>query len=287
MAKVDFKRAWNKITGRKPKPTFARYRPNPNIKADIRAKTVAHMSGIRWASVKLPKYNYSKLIAILIIGGAVYAAFGTNLFVLTELKITGNHLVETDAIKAAVFPKGFKSVNALTFSEGRVKRRLNVINQISEVNITKNLISDTLTIALKEHQTSIIWVTAGERYLVNRFGVVYDRAEEGSPLLAVEDAKNVAVSVNQQIVTPEFIDFVTSFVANLPRRTDITVRTIKVPETTFEIEMITADNWRIILDTTQSYETQLNNLVRVLKQLDGKPPREYVDLRIRDKVFFK
>ncbi len=273
--------------GRKPKPTFARYRPNPNLQSDVRRKTVVQMSGIRLAAVKLPKYNYSKLIALLILGGALYVVFGTNLFVLTDLRIAGNHLVETDVIKSVLFPKGFKPVNALTFSEGRVRRKLGEINQISEVKIVKNLISDTLTINIKEHQTSIIWATAGEKFLVNRFGVVYDKAEEGSPLLAVEDSKNVPVSVNQQIVTPEFIDFVTSFVANLPRRTEITVRTIRVPETTFEIEMITSDNWRIILDTTQSYEMQLDNLVRVLKQLDGKAPKEYIDLRIRDKVFLK
>jgi cell division septal protein FtsQ len=155
------------------------------------------------------------------------------------------------------------------------------------VSFRKNLINNTLTIVIKEHQTSIVWQTAGEKFLVNRYGVVYDVAGEKTPLILVEDLKNLPVSLNQKVVAPDFIEFVTSFVANLPRKTNISIERITIPETTFEVEMYTNQKWRIILDTTRPPDDQLNALVRVLREMGDDTPREYVDLRIPNKVFYK
>jgi cell division septal protein FtsQ len=219
----------------------------------------------------------------------LYVVFGTPIFALDQLYITGQHLVDEDQIKGVLFPNGFHKVNALTYGDGRAAKKLeNKIPQIESVQFEKNIFSKVLTVKVVEHETSIIWVTGGQRYLVNRNGVAYEKAPDDSPLLPVEDLKNIEISLNQQIVAPEFIDFVSSFVANLPRRTNISIRRIVVPETTFEIEMETDEGWKIILDTTASYEEQLNDLVRVLRELGPNDKiHEYVDLRIGKKVFYK
>lgn len=256
----------------------------------IRNSTVSQMSGVRLRFPK-PKMvrNYSKIAVVLVIGGLLYLIFGTKIFILDQLQVEGQHLVKQEEIVNTLFPNGFSKVNALTFMDGRAERKLTTkIPQIQSVTFNKNIFSKALTVRVIEHETSIIWVTGGERYLVNRNGVAYERAPENSPLLPVEDLKNIPISLNQQVVAPVFIDFVSSFVANLPRRTNISVRRIVIPETTFEVEMETEEGWKIILDTTGSYEEQLNNLVRVLRELNPESPiREYVDLRIGKKVFYK
>ena len=212
---------------------------------------------------------------------------------ITSLKGVGPKLKDKLArlglrtVQDVLFPHGFTRINALTWWEGRARRKVLSLPQVQEVHFSKNLISDTLIVEVTEQQTAIVWQTAGEKFLVNRYGVVYDRAEEGSPLLTIEDLKNIPVSLNQRIITPEFLDFVTSFAANLPRKTNLVIRRITVPETTFEVEMETSEGWRIILDTTSSYEEQLNNLVRVLQEMGDQKPREYVDLRVGKKVFYR
>jgi len=115
--------------------------------------------------------------------------------------------------------------------------------------------------------------------------VVYDIAPPESPLMVVEDLKNVPVNIKQQILTTEFIEFVNFISANLSRRTTLNVRQMVVPETTFEVEVVTNEGWKIIFDTTKSPDTQLNNLTKILK--GGAKPRQYVDLRILDRVYYK
>jgi len=230
---------------------------------------------------------WHKLAVGVGLGLVLYLVFGTNLFILDTLRITGTHLTDPAAIQSVLFPNGFTKVHALTWWEGRARRKVLSLPQVAGVKFNKNLISDTLTVEVVEQQMAVVWQTAGEKFLVNRYGEVYDRAEEGNPLLTIEDLKNIPVSLNQRIVIPEFIEFVTSFAANLPRKTNLTIKRITVPETTFEVEMETSAGWRIILDTTGSYEEQLNNLVRVLQEMGDQKPREYVDLRVGKKVFYR
>ncbi|MDD5606167.1 MAG: cell division protein FtsQ/DivIB [Patescibacteria group bacterium] len=256
---------------------------------ELRQKAALQLTGAKLRQVKFQTKvgPFIKVGVGVVLVLVIYFIFFSNFFMLDNLKITGTHLLEPEEVQHVLFPKGFTKVNAITFMEGLAKRKLLKQNQIADVAFSKNLISNTLTVEVTEHQTSIIWQTGGQQFLVNRFGVVYDEAEPGSPLLVVEDLKNVPISLSQKIVTTEFIDFVTSFAANLPRRTNITIRRITVPETTFEVEMETKDGWRIILDTTASWEEQLNNLVRVLREMPDQPPSEYIDLRVGKRVYYK
>ncbi len=253
------------------------------------SKTVSQLAGVRFRVVKRVPRQLDKFAVIVGLVLALYLVFFSKMFVLDDLKVTGQHLATEEQIRQIVFPSGFKSINATTVPEGHIRSKLKKqLPQIDQVHFRKNIIDNTLTIEIQEHETSIVWMTGGEKYLVNREGKVYDKAPENTPLLAVEDLKNIPISINQRIVSPQFIEFISSFTANLPRRTNISIRRIFVPETTFEVEMQTSEGWKIILDTTGSYDDQLNNLVRILREMPNYGPiKEYVDLRIGKKVYYK
>ncbi len=215
----------------------------------------------------------------------IYFLFGSRLFILDDLVIQGNRLVDTQTIEKTVFPSGFHRVNALMFNETKASKKVLSLAQIKAVVFHKDVFQHQLEIVVEEHETSLIWQTNGERFLVNRAGIVYDIAPPESPLTVVEDLKNVPVSLKQQILTTDFIEFVNFVAANLSRKTSVNVRQIIVPETTFELEVVTNEGWKIIFDTTKSPDTQLSNLAKILK--GGAKPKQYVDLRILDRVYYK
>lgn len=215
----------------------------------------------------------------------IYFLFGSKFFMLNSLSIQGNRLVEAQIIERVVFPKGFHQTNALLFNEAKAAKQVLSLAQVKNVDFYKHILQHRLEIVVEEHETSLIWQTNGERFLVNRAGIVYDVAPPDSPLMVVEDLKNVPVSLKQQILTTDFIEFVNFVAANLSRKTPLNVRQMIVPETTFELEVMTNEGWKIIFDTTKSPDTQLNNLAKILKS--GAKPRQYVDLRILDRVYYK
>lgn len=258
------------------------------FRKQLQHSTVRVNAGVKLRALKLRPSSAYRWLTIPVLIGIAYLVFVSKFFWLDSFKITGSHLATSDQIEAVLFPKGFHGINAVSWPEGRLKKKLLAkVPQISEVSFRKNIITNVLTVVVKEHQTSIVWQTAGEKFLVNRYGVVYDKADDDTPLIMVEDLKNIPVSLKQKVVASDFIEFVTSFVANLPRKTNISIKRITIPETTFEVEMYTNEEWRIILDTTRPPDDQLNALVRVLREMEDNPPREYVDLRIPNKVFYK
>ena len=214
-----------------------------------------------------------------------YFLFGSNFFLLNKLEIQGNRLVDAPIIEHIIFKNGFTRINALLFNDTKAKKQVLNLAQLKAVSFHKDILAHKLEIIVEEHETSLIWQTNGERFLVNRAGVVYDLASPESPLIVVEDLKNVPVSLKQQILTTDFIEFVNFIAANLSRKTPVNIRQIVVPETTFELEVITNEGWKIIFDTTKSADVQLSNLAKILKS--GAQPREYVDLRILDRVYYK
>jgi len=230
---------------------------------------------------------WGKGLLLLFLSFVIYSVFFSSSVYLTSWRAVGNHLVSSKDIEEVLFKDGFKPVNLFFVPEARLKRKLKSrLLQIKEVRFRKNLWRKQLILVIQEQGTSIVWETNNQRFLVNENGVVYDRAPETTPLITVEDLKNVPVEQGQRIVTKSFIDFVTSVVANLPRKTALMAERIVVPETTFEIEVYTNRSFKLIFDTTRSVDTQLGNLARVLKQI-GNQPLQYIDLRIEDRVYYK
>ncbi|OGB74040.1 hypothetical protein A2V68_01600 [candidate division Kazan bacterium RBG_13_50_9] len=270
----------------RPKVVFYTTRPEIVKPLSKRAKRLIWVPRVKpkpFAAVASPMTKVALGVFLLLLA---YWLLGSRAFVLREFTVEGNHLVPADEIQATVFPNGFRQVNAFLFREGKATQQILSIPQIREASFKKLVFAKRLVAVVEEHETTIVWQTNNERFMVNRAGVVYNVAGSDTPLVVVEDLKNVPVNLNQKIVTTDFIEFVTSLVANLPRKTNVAARRVMVPETTFEIEVVTSEGWTIILDTTRSVETQLNNLVKVLRTIGGNP-RAYVDLRIEDRVYYK
>ena len=280
------------VTRRAIRPTVSLYRTQP-------VSTRANKHPSKRIAVWRPKphhqraFNSVKAVASPLIKTAVgvvlilliYFLFGSRVFELNTLSVHGNRLVDAQIIETTIFKNGFHKTNALLFNEMKATKQILSLAQIKQVTFHKHFLEHQLEIVVEEHETSLIWQTNGEKFLVNRAGVVYDIAPPESPLMVVEDLKNVPVNIKQQILTTEFIEFVNFISANLSRRTTLNVRQMVVPETTFEVEVVTNEGWKIIFDTTKSPDTQLNNLTKILK--GGAKPRQYVDLRILDRVYYK
>ncbi|MEA1909674.1 MAG: hypothetical protein U9M89_01445 [Patescibacteria group bacterium] len=228
---------------------------------------------------------FFKIGVILFLIGVFYLVFGSNVFMLDKLEISGNRLVEKYTLENAIFKAEFSGVNALLFNEDKATYNVLFITQIKSVEFEKDILGHRLVMVVDEHETSLIWQTNNQRFLVNRAGVAYDIATSDNPLTVVEDLKNVPVNINQKILTTDFIEFVNFVAANLARKTPLNARRITVPETTFELEIETNEGWKVVFDTSKSPDTQLNNLSKIL--LGGANPQEYVDLRIIDRVYYK
>jgi len=213
-----------------------------------------------------------------------YALFFSDLFLVQNLEISGNHFVETEAVRKEILPEG-RRLNWLLFGAGRLNDQLkSAFSEIDEVSFER-IWPSTLRVTIAEQDTPIIWETNNQQFLITREGYVYDVMRPGVVALIVKDDKNLPVKVGERISTEDFVNFVTRLASNLPRKTGLTVQQVRVPETTFEIEVETNQSYYLIFDTGLSLDRQLDNLARSLNYLEDNTV--YVDLRVPDRVFYK
>lgn len=240
-----------------------------------------------WSKLALSKIKYSPIMIVAwlsLFSILSYALFFSDLFLVQNLEISGNHFVETEAVRKEILPEG-RRLNWLLFGAGRLNDQLkSAFSEIDEVSFER-IWPSTLRVTIAEQDTPIIWETNNQQFLITREGYVYDVMRPGVVALIVKDDKNLPVKVGERISTEDFVNFVTRLASNLPRKTGLTVQQVRVPETTFEIEVETNQSYYLIFDTGLSLDRQLDNLARSLNYLEDNTV--YVDLRVPDRVFYK
>lgn len=139
-------------------------------------------------------------------------------------------------------------------------------------------------------QPVLVWRSQGKDFLIDKTGVVYtaDVSELKSikDLPLVEDTMNQPVTPGSAFVTPQFVGFINDLNQKFSETFPIKVEKFTVRETTFEIELHTSEGWYAILDTNRLIDPQLLGLESVFEKF-GSDIKEYIDLRIEGKAYFK
>lgn len=149
-------------------------------------------------------------------------------------------------------------------------------------------IPDTLRLKLEERSQVLAWQTQGEVYLLDKEGVVFSKPnlEEAQNLLPVVDRRNLPVNLGQKVVASYFVEFTRRLLEEVPFRTSQKIKSLAVDETTFTLEATLDSKIKAIFDINTSLDNQVSALAQVL-QNQGGDIKEYADVRVEGKVFYK
>lgn len=240
---------------------------------------IGHFSQSNPGKNKSSKFVKILLVFIIILSGLVYLFFYSPIFKIKNI------IVEGVSLEGNAF-ENLKGKNILFINTADVKSELS--QKYPELNIIKIVkgLPDTLKIKLEEHQAKILWQTQGKNYLVDSNGVIFKEIEGESDLPQVKDNKDLAVVLNQPVVTTNFINFIAELNANFNQETGLIIDRYAVNETIFQIDAVTVLGWKVIFDTTRKAQDQLSDLSRFLKDHQSEV-KEYVDVRVEGRVYYK
>lgn len=239
-------------------------------------------------SQKQKKVNYFLIINIIKfivpVGLLFYITFFSNIFILKDVQISGNKNIEAQIIEKYI-PKG---QNMLFINSPQIQKEiLKQIPEIRNVKIFKG-IPNAVKIIIEENTPSLVWLTQNKVYLINNYGVAYRERADYNLLNVpiITDRKNVPVSINQKVISDNFISFLLTVNNSITEITNLEVRDYYIEETTVDLYLVTKDNLVIKLDTLRDAKQELENLKIVLLERKDEI-KEYVDLRINGWVYFK
>lgn len=229
-----------------------------------------------------PKYLKGLIVVAVLLGLIIASALYLPIFKIEHLEIVG-----APNESAIEYLERNKGENIFLTNAKKLEKDLIIINPaFINIEVSKGL-PGTLRISFEERSSKMIWRSSGKSYLLDSEGYAYrEIPSDGSVLLPkVVDNKNLAVSVPSQIVTENFVTFVTNLNSGLGN-IKLAVKQYEVDETTFQIAALLDSNIKIIFDTTRNLTDQIDavNLVYFPHKAEIK---QYLDVRVEGKAYFQ
>jgi len=224
---------------------------------------------------------------LIIISAVIWFIFFSSFFKIKNIDIQGslNEEVKTEINK-------YYGQNILTFVLGNKDIELAKRQSSIETLEIKRGLPDTLKVKVNVRIPVLGWKTQDKIYLIDKNGVIFQLSDgntngaDNKPVSVVEDTKNIVVIDGVKIVTPEFVTFVSTFVANVKTEQNIQITSMTISDTTFQVEAQTDQGFKIIFSTIDSLDNQIKALAKALETKRGDI-HEYADLRIVGRVYYK
>lgn len=256
-----------------------------DLKTAKKPRNILRQPKIFQAMTSENKTGWSKfnLIIILVFLGAiliVYAIFFSSWFQIKNIEIIGspstNIRNELDRLKG----KNLFSFNSVYLEESLMNNDRNY----SSVQIYRG-IPDTIRVVFANREPKLIWQTGDKKYFVDENAILFEAADNSVTLPLVIDLSNLAVKIPEQITTADFIKFVQSVNTELAKQ-NLKITNYEVGETTFQITAVTDQNLRIIFNTLRPVSEQIDAFQKVYGP-NKTDIKEYIDLRVEGKVYYK
>ncbi len=141
---------------------------------------------------------------------------------------------------------------------------------------------------------AILLTTRTKSYVLDKSGTVVADSqklnqETRSSLVVVQDQSGLEITIGGQAVTKETIRFITEAIAQLSAK-NYNIEQLTLPLNANQLDIkLKGYEYYIKTDIARSAQLQIGSFLAVREQLEreGLSPKEYVDVRVEEKVFYK
>lgn len=232
------------------------------------------------------KISWWRLIFLfLVLAGMGYLLFFSRYFNISDVVVEGADSSRSKDIKNIV-EQNAKGKNLFLFQKESTEKQIVAgFAEISFAAIYRG-VPNALKVRIIERKPTLIWQVNDKNFLVDQVGVAFKETSDTKKLPIVIDQKENSLSTGTKVASKGFVAFIVYLVKNIEKTNSIKIMKILVPESNFEIHVVTDQGWQIYFDTTRPAKLQLGALNQVLPQIKGKV-KEYIDLRTDNWAYYK
>ncbi|MCB9834961.1 hypothetical protein H6792_02960 [Candidatus Nomurabacteria bacterium] len=262
-------------------------------------RTVKHQSSnYRKNNISIKKTHKSRKTGInryimISVSCLIMIGFAYQLLKIKQFKLEQPNLAitETDLNKLIDQNYNFINGNILTFSCLKLSNLLNTKYPIySNAECKKDYKKQTITISLKENPTELIWTSGGQSFGLDSNGRAIGQVQtktELNNIVEVFDKTNLPITTGQKVTTDQFISFVQKlYQADQTQIDFINFEKYNIEESIEELIIETDQGIEIRFNSSRSAEVQIENLLKVLRERPITQIKQYIDLRIPNRVYY-
>lgn len=230
---------------------------------------------------KMSKALKILILIILVIIALIYVVFFSFVFKIKKIDTIGSSSEDSN-----IYLETFKNKNIFSLNSSQIAQDLkNKESQLENVTVSFG-IPNVLRVKFEERNPIAVWQSDKDIYLVDENAIAFKKVDKAPEnLLLVVDTNGLKLDVPSRIASNKFMSFIQD-VKDKIKTLDMNAVSYEVNETTFQVEVVTDKNIKIIFDTTRSVSDQIDAAKEVY-DTHKNDIKEYMDVRVEGKVYFK
>lgn len=228
----------------------------------------------------LPKLIFYACLIFSLLVIFVYIFFFAPWFKIKNIDTVGRVTPEIKDSLNVLIGKNLFSFRSKKIELSLMQNREN----FSKIKIYRG-IPDTVRVVFQEREPKIIWQIGGSRYLIDQDAIAFRLSSDDYSIPIVIDKSNLSIELPSKIAPVSFVNFVRAADSEF-KKNKFNIVNYEVEETTFQVSAVTDTGFKIILNTFKPLSDQIDALNKVYG--DNKQDiKEYIDLRVEGKVYYK
>ncbi len=246
----------------------------------------------------IPAAGFS-LVALVALA---YWLFFSTAFAITKVRVESNFALPSEtliqSLTSQLSTRRWSLVpqrNIFAFNALAASKIISEQFLLGDVTIKKNRPHE-IVLSISEKPREMLWSARGTLYALDGQGIVLGPTEEksGEKKTVIYDQSGAIPEAHAQVLTPAILHFINAIARNehivaLAPQFFI-LADAHANEITLKVGPKAGDAWNIKFDTTQSPDSQLQNLDTVLRNSippDALKRLDYIDLRFGEKTYYK
>jgi len=261
-----------------------------------------------WWQQKKNRFRLRLAGSVIIISGLVYVFVYSGFLEVRQIVVSGTNNQEV-ITEIQLITRQYININwwgfipqdnLLVLNKKKLAEKINQGLVLEKLDI-KPSFRHKLKIEAKEKIPVLLWQNyeqiqgglAEEYYYIDRLGIVmgsilFNQVEYDLPLAAY--ATSSRVIVGRQVIKPDQVEFIVDFFNQSGDKFDQWQfsKAVIINKIDVEFNFYTNEGWYVILGLGQDIGPRLENLKALLDQkIEDRNQLKYVDLRIKDKIFYQ
>jgi cell division septal protein FtsQ len=231
------------------------------------------------------------IVLIILFGVAIFSPVLT----IKKIAITGTNNVKiigrVEEI-AKIFLARQKIANFFILAKNNLKKELVGLEEVENASI-KSQFPHTLIIEVEPKIPAFVWQEGDKYFLVDNEGrvttpIILSQNEWNLP--TVSGATTTIFQLQDKLVSQEMVNYIKGFAQKFDKaNVGLVLDRYIIPDLGGrEIRIITKDGWKIIILIDKIAEKTIEDLKYLLTtKFKDQKPKEYLDMRLEDRIFYK
>jgi len=216
-------------------------------------------------------------------------------FHVNSIVVLGNNDIQSESLQNIAWNNINKNISKSIFLTGPNIISEDILNKFPQIETVKTSkkFPQTIIIEIKERATFAIFCQADDKncFYIDGNGIIFKTLEQIPENITVirQSTEYKKIFSGQKVIEKNIMDIISDIKTNLKDNFQIDISSVMIP-TPLRLDIKTSEGWQIYFNLEPEPDLQIAKMNALLKDeisIDIRKTLQYIDLRFKDRAYYK